>query len=149
MESQLGELLLRQKLTLSIAESCTAGGISSRICMSPGSSSYFMGGIVCYSTRSKVRDLNISEEDIDIYSEVSSEIAEHMAISVREKFQTDIGIATTGYAGPEGKKVGQVFIALSNAMSTIVKEYMFRGERKMICDDAVQAALDMLLSEIK
>mgnify|MGYP001808976180 CR=1 FL=1 len=149
MESQVGELLLRQKLTLSIAESCTAGGICSRICMSPGSSSYFMGGIVCYSTKSKVRDLSITEEDINIYSEVSSEIAERMAIGVREKFQTDIGIATTGYTGPDGKKVGQVFIALSNTRSTIVKEYMFPGERKMVCDHAVEAALEMLLSEIK
>ena len=75
MEKKIGELLSSIGCTLSLAESCTAGGISSKICEFPGSSHYFMGGIICYSVNSKIKDLNVSSEEIKNNSDVSEEVA--------------------------------------------------------------------------
>lgn len=149
METEIGELLSASNLTLSVAESCTAGGLSARISSIPGSSHYFMGGIIPYSIDSKVRDLNVKIEDIEKYSDVSKEIARQMSIGLRERFKTDFAISTTGYAGPTGKDVGKIFISLSTSAKTIVEEHMFSGNREEICNQAIEASLKMLLSEIK
>ena len=75
----LSKILLENKFTISVAESCSAGGISSCICSVPGSSTYFLGGIVAYSNLSKKRDLGVREEDIKKFSEVSDVVAKQMS----------------------------------------------------------------------
>ena len=149
MEKKIGELLSSIGCTLSLAESCTAGGISSKICEFPGSSHYFMGGIICYSVNSKIRDLNVSSEEIKNNSDVSEEVAKQMADGVRERFNTDFSISTTGYTGPTGNKIGKVFIGFSSCEKTLVKEYMFEGNRQEICNQIIHQSLQILYQEIK
>ena len=145
----IANILTENKLTLSVAESCSAGGISSFICSIPGSSSYFLGGIIAYSNVSKIRDLGIKEEDINIFSEVSRSVAEQRSIGVSEKLFSDFSVSTTGYTGPTGKEVGKVFISVKSPINTLVKEFHFSGNRKEITDKVIESALQILLSEIK
>lgn len=145
----IAKLLTENKLTLSVAESCSAGGISSSICSIPGSSSYFLGGIVAYSNVSKIRDLGIKEEDINNFSVVSRSVVEQMSIGVSQKFFSDFSVSTTGYTGPKGKDVGKVFISVKSPINTLVKEFHFCGNRKEITDKVIESALQILLSEIK
>lgn len=145
----IANILTENKLTLSVAESCSAGGISSFICSIPGSSSYFLGGIIAYSNVSKIRDLGIKEEDINTFSEVSSNIAEQMSVGISKRFSSDFSVSTTGYTGPTGKEVGKVFISVKSPINTLVKEFHFSGNRKEITDKVIESALQILLSEIK
>lgn len=145
----IAKLLTENKLTLSVAESCSGGGISSSICSVSGSSSYFLGGIVAYSNSSKIRDLGVSEEDINTFSEVSSNIAEQMSVGVSKRFSSNFSVSTTGYSGPSGKNVGKVFISVKSPENLMVKEFNFSGKRKEITDKIIESALQILLSEIK
>jgi len=149
METQIGNLLSENNFTLSIAESCTAGGIASRICSVSGSSNYFMGGIISYSDKSKIRELNVKRADIEKYSAVSKEVSRQMAVGVREKFNSDFALSTTGYLGPSGKDVGRIFISVSTSEKTIVKKCFFNGNRDEICKQTIDGSLQILLSEIK
>lgn len=145
----IAKLLTEDKLTLSVAESCSAGGLSSSLCSIPGSSSYFLGGIVAYSNLSKIRDLGIKEEDINTFSEVSRCVAEQMSIGVAQNFFSDFAVSTTGYTGPTGKEIGKVFISVKSPINVLVKEFHFFGNRKEITDQVIESALQILLSEIK
>ena len=121
----ISNILCENNLTLSIAESCSAGGISSEICSVPGSSSYFMGGVIAYSNKSKRRDLNVEDISIKKFTEVSSEVAVQMSEGIKERFSTDFSLSTTGYAGPNGKDVGKVYISVSTPSKTEVKKFFF------------------------
>ena len=149
MLSEIGEILSKNNLTISIAESCTGGAISSRITTISGSSRYFLGSIVSYSNQSKIRDLNVDEESINNFSSVSKEVAIQMTRGVRNRFDSDIALSITGNFGPNDQNKGQVFIAVSNIKSEVVKEFLFSGDRTEICDLSVQESLQMLYSEIK
>lgn len=149
LAKDLSKILLENKFTISVAESCSAGGISSCVCSVPGSSTYFLGGIVAYSNLSKQRDLGVREEDIKKFSEVSDIVAKQMSIGVKRKFKSDFSISTTGYSGPEGLDVGKVFISVSNPLKTVVKEYDFKGSRKEITNQIIETSLQNLISEIK
>ena len=87
--------------------------------------------------------------DLEKYSAVSEKVAMQMAEGIKNQFLVDYAIATTGYAGPEGEKVGQVFIALSSSKRTIVKECFFRGKRRKIVTQAAIEALTLFHTEIK
>ena len=108
-EVEIGELLSLHNLKLSVAESCSAGGVSSKICSVPGSSDYFLGGIIAYSNQIKIRDLGVSEESIQNFTEVSKEVAVQMSEGIDKKFNSDFSVSTTGYAGPTGRNVGKIF----------------------------------------
>ena len=149
METQIGNLLSENNFTLSVAESCTAGGIASRICSVAGSSNYFMGGVISYSNESKIRELNVKLADIEKYSAVSNQVASQMSVAVREKFNTDFSVSTSGYTGPSGKEVGKVFISVSTPEKVTVKEYFFKGNRSEICQQVILESLRILLLEIK
>ena len=146
---EVSEILIAQKKTLSVAESCTGGKISSIITSVSGSSNYFKGALIAYSSSIKINQLAVKIKDIQKYSVVSEKVAMQMAEGIKNQFQTDYAIATTGYAGPKGEKVGQVFIAFASAEKTIVMECFFQGERKEIVNKASIKALTILLSEIK
>jgi nicotinamide-nucleotide amidase len=148
MEEIIGLKLAVAGYTLAVAESCTGGLIAERLTEVPGSSKYFMEGVVTYSNEAKIRLLGIPPMIIDGYGAVSSQVAEAMAEGVRQTAGTDFGLAVTGIAGPDGgtleKPVGLVFIALSDDVHTEHRKLMFPGDRHLIRWRSSQAALDLL-----
>ncbi|MEE4165520.1 MAG: CinA family nicotinamide mononucleotide deamidase-related protein [Desulfocapsaceae bacterium] len=148
METVVGTLLGAHKLYLSVAESCSGGLISHRITGVAGSSAYFAGGAVTYSNELKQHFLGVSKSLLEKYGAVSPDVARAMAIGIREKTGTDIGLSVTGIAGPGGgtaeKPVGTVFIGISNSDSCTVKEYHFAGTRHRIQALTAHTALNNL-----
>jgi nicotinamide-nucleotide amidase len=154
LESIIGNLLLQHGLTLAVAESCTAGFLSKVITDVPGSSRYYLGGVVAYSNAIKKNILNVSVETLDTYGAVSGETALEMARGVKEKLQSDIALSITGIAGPEGgteeKAVGTVFICFyRNGKSFKVEKNEFSGDREMVRLRSVNKSLFMLYQFLK
>ena len=149
LAKSIATILTEKKLTLSTAESCSAGGLSFSICSVPGSSIYFLGGIIAYSNKSKHRELNVNLDDLRKYSEVSEVVAKQMSIGVKNRFDSDFSIATTGYAGPKGDSVGKVFISISTPKKTIINEYLFKGTREEITSQIIENSLQNLNFQIK
>jgi nicotinamide-nucleotide amidase len=114
LEEVVGKLLSDQNMSISTAESCTGGMLANRITNIPGCSQYMNGGAVTYSNESKVNILGVSADDIEKYGAVSSQVALQMAKNVANLYDADIGVATTGIAGPAGgtkeKPVGLVYM---------------------------------------
>ncbi|MGD1045906.1 MAG: competence/damage-inducible protein A [Bacteroidota bacterium] len=152
LEDTIGKLLSERKLTLAIAESCTGGLIADRITNVSGSSNYFERGIITYSNKSKIDELDVPSELIDQHGAVSREVAEAMALGIRTKSNTDISLSTTGIAGPTGssaeKPIGLVWIGYSDKDKTFALQFNFGGERRIIKERAAQAALDLLRRKI-
>ena len=146
---EIAELQISQNKTLSVAESCTGGKISFIITSDSGSSNFFKGGIIAYSNQVKINKLRVRQKDLEKHSAISEKVAMQMAEGIKNEFLADYAIATTGYAGPEGEKVGQVFIAFSSEEKTFASTCFFEGERKEIVNKASIKALSILLSEIK
>jgi nicotinamide-nucleotide amidase len=145
LEKTIGNLMREKGWTLSVAESCTGGLICDRITDVPGSSDYFMGGMVNYSNESKAEHLGVSLVEIRRYGAVSSRVAGKMAQGVRKAFGTTFGLSTTGVAGPTGgtkrSPVGRVFIALSDGRRTWMRKEDLKGSRREIKRKATERAL--------
>ena len=141
--------LKKQGMTIATAESCTGGLIAHALTNISGSSDYFDRGVVSYSNKSKVELLGVPEVLINKHGAVSEEVAKAMADGIRKKSKVDIGLATTGIAGPTGgtkeKPVGLVYIAVSNSDRTLVKKFQFTGNRLENKESTCNAALVMLL----
>jgi nicotinamide-nucleotide amidase len=148
MEEVVGLRLAVGGFTLAVAESCTGGLIAERLTEVPGSSVYFMEGIVAYSNEAKTRTLGVDADLIERYGAVSAEVAEAMAEGVRNRAETDFGLSVTGIAGPGGgsheKPVGLVYIALADDAHTEHRKLQLPGDRHLIRWRASQAALDLL-----
>jgi len=148
MEGVVAALLTDRGLTLAVAESCTGGRITDRLTDVPGSSAFLERGVVVYSNASKVDLLGVPASVIEKHGAVSEETATLMAEGVRRLGGTDVGLATTGIAGPAGgteeKPVGTVFVALSSGEETACRRYQFRWNRMRIKEISAQIALDML-----
>ncbi|SRR6266536_3230183 len=148
MEEVIGRRLTITGFTLSVAESCTGGLIAERLTNVPGSSTYFIEGVVTYSNESKTRLLGVDKKLIREHGAVSKEVARDMARGVRHRAKTDFGLAVAGIAGPGGgteeKPVGLVYVALADDAHTEHKRLMLPGDRELIRWRASQAALDML-----
>ncbi|PIU83007.1 MAG: competence/damage-inducible protein A [Elusimicrobia bacterium CG06_land_8_20_14_3_00_38_11] len=148
LESAVGQLILKKRKTLAVAESCTGGLISHRLTNVAGSSMYFKEGIVTYSDSSKKRMLGVKDETLNKYGAVSSEVAKEMAEGIKKISGTNFGISTTGIAGPKpsstGKPVGLVFIGIASDAGTKVQRFQFTGSRVEIKDKIATAALDIL-----
>jgi nicotinamide-nucleotide amidase len=144
----VAELLRARSLTLALAESCTGGMLSERLTGVPGSSAYFERALVTYSNRSKVELLGVDRRLIEAKGAVSEEVAAAMAAGARKAAGTDIAVAITGIAGPDGgtpdKPVGLVFIAVEGAIGTRVRRLHFPGSRDRVRHQACQAALEMM-----
>ena len=140
-------------VSISVAESCTSGLIASSLSQIPGSSNSFLGGIICYSDLSKINLLGISPKLINEKSSVSEDVCFEMAQNVRNKFNSDYSIATTGYAGPNGgtkhNPVGTVFITINSSKGSISEKILFSGDRKIILNQVRIKALELLIDEIK
>ncbi len=148
LEMVLGNQLKAFGLTLAVAESCTGGLLSHRLTNSPGSSEYFVGGVVSYSNNLKVGLLGVQQETLKKHGAVSEETAREMAAGIRSKTHADVGIGITGIAGPGGgteeKPVGLVYIGMALAAGTVVKRFQFTKERETNKLLSSQAALNML-----
>lgn len=152
LESVIGKILTERKQTLSVAESCTGGKISSRIVSVPGSSNYYIGGVCVYSNIEKIKLLNIREDTLSNYGAVSEQTAMEMAEGVREIMKTDFSISTTGIAGPTGgsddKPVGLVWIGFSSKEKTFAMSFLFGDERQRNIERSSQRALEILRREL-
>ena len=148
LEDVVGRLLRDMKATLATAESCTGGLIGHRITSIAGSSEYYLGGVVSYSNASKVRDLGVREDVLHQHGAVSQAVAEEMAVGVRQRFGSTLGLAVTGIMGPSGgtpdKPVGLVYVAVSEESVTAVKEFRLAGDRTVIKEWTAQVSLDFL-----
>ena len=134
LAARVGNLLREKGWTLSTAESCTGGLVGHLITEIPGSSDYFVGGVVAYANEVKRDLLGVSQELLTVHGAVSCQVAAAMARGVRELLGTDLGIAVTGIAGPTGwtpeKPVGTVYIGLASPTSTQVEHYVWAADRK-------------------
>jgi PncC family amidohydrolase len=148
MEQIVGLKLTVGGYTLSVAESCTGGLIAQRLTDVPGSSKYFIEGVVAYSNDAKTRTLGVEPILLLEHGAVSAPVAEAMAEGVRKYADTDFGLSVTGVAGPDGgteeKPVGLVFIALASEAGTEHRKLILPGDRQLIRWRASQAALDLL-----
>jgi nicotinamide-nucleotide amidase len=148
LEQVLGELLLTRKLSLATAESCTGGLIANLVTNVSGSSGYFRGGIIAYSNEVKTEILGVEQTLLASHGAVSDQVAEAMARGVRRLLSSDIGISTTGIAGPTGgtpdKPVGLVWVGLSEATETFALKFMFGEGRLLVKERAAYAALEIL-----
>jgi len=149
LEESVGALLRERGESLAVAESCTGGLISHRITSVAGCSDYFHGGIVAYANDVKVRVLGVDDGTLIQEGAVSSDVAIQMAVGVRSALHADIGVSTTGIAGPGGgsdeKPVGLVFVALSAAEAKpICQACRFTGTRESITAQAAGAALQQI-----
>lgn len=134
--------------TIATAESCTGGLIAKRLTDVPGSSAYFLEGVVSYSNESKTRILGVPLDTIRAYGAVSPQVAEAMAVGVKRLAGSTIGLSVTGIAGPGGgsetKPVGLVYVGIADDVQTEVKELHVPGGRPEIRARAAQAALDLV-----
>jgi nicotinamide-nucleotide amidase len=146
MEAVVGEVLRKRRLTISVAESCTGGLVANLLTNVPGSSIYFQGGVTAYSNQVKIDLLGVSPETILKHGAVSDQAVREMAEGVRKKLRTDIGVATSGIAGPDGgneeKPVGTVHIGLATGEKTFSGKYLFRGNREQNKLNTAMMALD-------
>ncbi len=133
---------------IAVAESCTGGRLGDRITNKPGSSDYFLGGVVSYDNRIKEELLGVKRDTLEAYGAVSAETAREMASGIRERFRAETGLAVTGVAGPGGgtgeKPVGLVYIGLSTPEETVAERYLFSGGRDEVKEQTVVEAMRIL-----
>jgi nicotinamide-nucleotide amidase len=148
LEAVIGQLLRDRKLTLSIAESCTGGYLSHLITSIPGSSEYFLGTMIPYAYEIKMRQLGVKPETLEKHGAVSEPTIIEMANIVRAKFNTDIGVATSGIAGPGGatpeKPVGTVWIAYSDKHQTVTRKLQLSSDRMINIRMSSVAVLNLI-----
>ncbi|MDU4934438.1 MAG: competence/damage-inducible protein A [Peptostreptococcaceae bacterium] len=152
LEDTVAEILVNKNLTISVAESCTGGMVSSHLINYPGISSVFMEGCVTYSNEAKMKSLGVKKETLDKFGAVSEETAREMAEGIAKRHNTNIGLSTTGIAGPEGgseeKPVGLVYFGICINGKIIVKRYVFNGNRQQIRLRATKTILNDLRLEL-
>ncbi len=144
----VGALLRERKMKLAVAESCTGGLLGKYITDIPGSSDYFLGGIIAYSNDVKISELSVPSDIISMHGAVSEQCARFMADGVRQQFDAGLGISITGVAGPDGgtaeKPVGLTYIGLSSKDRIFVKEHRFAGDRERNRERASTIAMEMI-----
>lgn len=135
--------------TLATAESCTGGGIGAALTAVPGASKVYVGGVVSYTNDVKHRVLGVEQAVLDQYGAVSAPVAGAMASGVRNLMQADVAVSVTGLAGPGGDNfgnaVGTVCIGYADKRQRLAKQYHFYGDRDEIREQAVRAALELVL----
>jgi nicotinamide-nucleotide amidase len=148
LDEVAARMLLQSGTTIAIAESCTGGLISAKLTEIPGISGVFNRGIISYSNQSKMENLNVRQETLERFGAVSRETAIEMAAGVRRISRTDLGLAVTGIAGPDGgtdeKPVGLIYIALADKDGVDCKEFRLWGSRSRIRNVTSLHAFDMI-----
>ena len=160
IEEKIGMLLTKQRLTLATAESCTGGLVAHRITNVPGSSAYFVGGVVAYANEAKESLLGVQAETLAVHGAVSEETAREMARGTRQRLESDVAVAITGIAGPAGgtpdKPVGLTYVALSAPGADVsappvelVERHVWTGERLENKEASAEAALRLVADYLK
>jgi PncC family amidohydrolase len=150
LAQQVGERLRRQGRSLAVAESCTGGLLGGALTDVPGSSAYFLGGVISYADRVKVEQLQVPQATLRQYGAVSEQTAAAMARAVRQLLHADIGVSITGVAGPDaesGKPVGLTFIGVAAQAST-THRFLWTGDRWDNRRRSVIAALELLVQTL-
>ena len=152
IEEVVAKMLVENNLKIAVAESCTGGMVSASLINYPGISSVFMEGCVTYSNEAKMKSLGVKKETLDVYGAVSDNCAKEMASGVAARYNTNVGIATTGIAGPGGgtdeKPVGLVYFGIYINGKVISKKYVFNGDRQGIRERATRTILNDLRLEL-
>ncbi|MFR6485250.1 MAG: competence/damage-inducible protein A [Intestinibacter bartlettii] len=152
IEEVVSKMLVENNLKIAVAESCTGGMVSASLINYPGISSVFMEGCVTYSNEAKMKSLGVKKETLDVYGAVSDNCAKEMASGVAARYNTNVGIATTGIAGPGGgtdeKPVGLVYFGIYINGKVITKKYVFNGDRQGIRERATRTILNDLRLEL-
>ena len=152
LEVTIGKLLKNRKATLAIAESCTGGYIASKITSVPGSSAYFNGAITPYQNEMKIKLLNVSEKTLRDHGAVSEETVREMSMNVRDTFNAEYGLATSGIAGPDGgtpeKPVGTIWIACADKNGVETKKLQLTKDRDVNIRLTSVMALHMLYQRL-
>jgi nicotinamide-nucleotide amidase len=153
LEEVLGQLLIEQKATISVAESCTGGGLCAKIISVPGASRYIQGGVVAYANEEKIKTLGVRSSTLEQFGAVSEEVAIEMASGIRNKMNTSIGLSTTGIAGPDGgtsaKPVGTVWIGYADSFGSFAKRFIFENNRERVVERTVANALYIAIKKIR
>lgn len=148
IEKSIGKILNESETSLSVAESCTGGYLSHLLTSIPGSSAYFMGGVVSYSNEAKMDVLKVKQETLTKFGAVSEQTVIEMAEGVRNLMKTTYGIATSGIAGPDGgteeKPVGTVWLAVTDGKQTLTKKLSLGKIRIVNIEYSAKAALNFL-----
>jgi PncC family amidohydrolase len=141
-----------ETLEIQVGESCTGGLLGHRLTQVPGSSEYFLGGVVAYAYDSKERLLGVRHKTLYDHGAVSHETAVEMAHGARVAFGADLGVSVTGIAGPAGglpdKPVGTTWIAVSTRSGDLAERYLWQGDRASNKESAADAALRLILRVI-
>jgi len=149
LEEKIAKILIAQKKTISVAESCTGGLLSNCLTDLPGSSAFFLLGVIAYDNAAKTKLLAVPPHYINAHGAVSAEVVSYMAKGVRRILKTDFGVGITGIAGPTGgnkhKPIGLTYIAVCTDKETIVKQFHFKGNRLQNKSHAKNAALRIIL----
>jgi PncC family amidohydrolase len=149
LEIQIGKLLRLNGQKLATAESCTGGLIGHRLTNIPGSSEYYLGGVVAYAYEAKVALLEVSWETLHAYGAVSRETVLEMARGARKALEADLAVSVSGIAGPggglPGKPVGTTWFGLSTSRGEWARVYCFPGDREQNKAASAQAALQFVL----
>jgi nicotinamide-nucleotide amidase len=145
---EVGSMLLKKELNMSVCESCTGGMLGAAITRIPGSSRYFAGGIIAYSDAVKKKVVGIKRSTLERFGAVSPQTAREMALRIKTKLGTEIGVAITGIAGPTGgttkKPVGLVYIAVAAGNMVRARRFVFGGGRQTIRKNSVEKAFGMI-----
>lgn len=153
VEAQIGARLRARGLKIATAESCTGGLIAHRITNVPGSSGYFMGGVVAYANEAKVAQLGVPWDTLHAYGAVSRETVLEMARGAREAFGVEIAVGVTGIAGPGGgmpeKPVGSTWIGLSTPDGEWARLFVWTGDRLENKELSAEAALQLVLDYLR
>ena len=148
LQDAVVRLMHEKSQTLATAESLTGGLVAYRVCLIPGASDFFRGGVVTYTDEVKQKELSVPLELLQKFGAVSEPVARAMAEGVRARFGTDLGVATTGFAGPTGgtpeNPVGTAYVALAHAAGTDVMRFGWLGTRYEIMSRTAKLALNMV-----
>lgn len=149
LETRVGDALRARGWTVALGESCTGGLVGHRLTQVPGSSEYFLGGVVAYAYDAKERLLGVHHQTLYDHGAVSRETAVEMAHGARVAFGADLGVSVTGIAGPGGgmpdKPVGLTWIAASTRSGDMAKRHLWQGDRISNKERAADATLELIL----
>lgn len=149
LAKRLQTVCLERRLTVAVAESCTGGLVADAITDIPGSSGYFLGGIVSYADSAKAALLGVPAEVLAAHGAVSAQVGRAMAEGARERFSSDLAAAVTGVAGPDGgteaKPVGLTYVAVAAAQGADVRRFAWNGDRAANKEASAAAALEILV----
>ena len=152
LAEELQRACLERGLTVALAESCTGGLVAAAITEVPGSSGYFLGGVVSYSNEAKRSVLGVDPDVLAAHGAVSAQVARAMAIGARQHFHADVAAAVTGIAGPgggsEAKPVGLTYVAVADEAGVDVRRYLWSGDRAANKASSAAAVLELLAERL-